>query len=145
MLAFISSSLSFSPLAPGLVVPRSTAASSVAAISMDVSPKRNIPSATTDMDEYLKGRDTGRYQGGSNAKASEELKEWAKYDTDFDGGDSGGGVVGDGNTDLEDQHNSASIVRPKLTNPGPRRNPIPIPNPNPNRNADARPKSGPSP
>ena len=110
MLAFISSSLSFSPLAPGLVVPRSTAASSVAAISMDVSPKRNIPSATTDMDEYLKGRDTGRYQGGSNAKASEELKEWAKYDTDFDGGDSGGGVVGDGNTDLEDVHNAVSAT-----------------------------------
>ena len=32
-------------------------------------------------------------------------------DMEFDGGDSGGGVVGDGNTDLEDQHNSPSMVR----------------------------------
>ena len=30
-------------------------------------------------------------------------------DQEFDGGDSGGGVVGDGNTDLEDQHNSATL------------------------------------
>eukprot|EP00189_Rhodosorus_marinus_P011180 CAMPEP_0184751658 /NCGR_PEP_ID=MMETSP0315-20130426/43158_1 /TAXON_ID=101924 /ORGANISM="Rhodosorus marinus, Strain UTEX LB 2760" /LENGTH=271 /DNA_ID=CAMNT_0027230935 /DNA_START=340 /DNA_END=1155 /DNA_ORIENTATION=+ len=32
-------------------------------------------------------------------------------DMEFDGGDSGGGVVGDGNMDLEDQHNSAEMLR----------------------------------
>lgn len=30
-------------------------------------------------------------------------------DQEFDGGDSGGGVVGDGQVDLEDQHNSATL------------------------------------
>lgn len=30
-------------------------------------------------------------------------------DSEFDGGDSGSGAVGDGNTDLEDQHNSATL------------------------------------
>mmetsp|Transcript_32437 Transcript_32437/g.62457 ORF Transcript_32437/g.62457 Transcript_32437/m.62457 type:complete len:342 (-) Transcript_32437:370-1395(-) len=41
------------------------------------------------------------------------MKEFIKGggDSEFDGGDSGGGVVGDGNTDLEDQHNSPSVVR----------------------------------
>ena len=30
-------------------------------------------------------------------------------ESEFDGGDSGSGVVGDGNVDLEDQHNSATL------------------------------------
>merc|ERR1719456_1876872 len=30
-------------------------------------------------------------------------------DQEFDGGDSGGGAVGDGNMDLEDQHNSPTL------------------------------------
>jgi hypothetical protein len=36
-------------------------------------------------------------------------KSFKGIDQEFDGGDSGGGVVGDGNTDLEDQHNSATL------------------------------------
>lgn len=62
-------------------------------------------------EEYMRARNAGTVQGGSMDKAIEEIKEFEKYDLDFDGGDSGGGVVGDGNTDLEDQHNSASVVR----------------------------------
>jgi hypothetical protein len=38
-----------------------------------------------------------------------EYKKFKGIDQEFDGGDSGGGVVGDGNTDLEDQHNSATL------------------------------------
>jgi hypothetical protein len=36
-------------------------------------------------------------------------RQFKGIDQEFDGGDSGGGVVGDGNTDLEDQHNSATL------------------------------------
>ena len=38
-----------------------------------------------------------------------ESPQFKGIDQEFDGGDSGGGVVGDGNTDLEDQHNSATL------------------------------------
>ena len=37
------------------------------------------------------------------------VAQFKGIDQEFDGGDSGGGVVGDGNTDLEDQHNSATL------------------------------------
>jgi hypothetical protein len=62
-------------------------------------------------EEYILNRASGAVQGGSIEAAAEAYKEFEKYDLDFDGGDSGGGVVGDGEMDLEDQHNSASIVR----------------------------------
>ena len=62
-------------------------------------------------EEYIKDRASGKTQGGSIEESEEGYKEFMKYDLDFDGGDSGGGVVGDGECDLEDQHNSASIVR----------------------------------
>lgn len=62
-------------------------------------------------EEYLRARNSGEVSGGSVDEVTDQLKEFMKYDLDFDGGDSGGGVVGDGNTDLEDQHNSPSIVR----------------------------------
>jgi len=42
-------------------------------------------------------------------KAEAEYRTFKGIDQEFDGGDSGGGVVGDGNTDLEDQHNSATL------------------------------------
>ena len=63
---------------------------------------------------YVKDRKSGAYNPDTAPSFEEAEKgylEFEKYDTDFDGGDSGGGVVGDGNTDLEDQHNSASVVR----------------------------------
>lgn len=40
-------------------------------------------------------------------------RNWVWFDqgeSDFDGGDSGGGVVGDGNMDFADQHNSAELL-----------------------------------
>ena len=74
-------------------------------------PPRMMPNSGS-YEEYAKQRNTGSVQGGSIEETQEALKEWEKFaDMDFDGGDSGGGVVGDGNTDLEDQHNSPSIVR----------------------------------
>ena len=102
------------------------------------------PDATRDSEgsyeAYVADRASGNSQYGSIEDAAADFAEFEKYNLDFDGGDSGGGVVGDGNTDLEDQHNSASIVRPKLTNPGPRPSPIPIPNANPIlTNPDPRP------
>ena len=81
---------------------------------------------------YVKDRKSGAYNPDTAPSFEEAEKgylEFEKYDTDFDGGDSGGGVVGDGNTDLEDQHNSASIVRPKLTQPWPSPQPYPYPQP----------------
>ena len=38
-----------------------------------------------------------------------QLSQFKGIDQEFDGGDSGGGVVGDGNTDLEDQHNNPTL------------------------------------
>jgi len=65
----------------------------------------------SEYDKYIQQRNAGHVKGPSMETAEAELKEFEKYDLDFDGGDSGGGVVGDGNTDLEDQHNSPSVVR----------------------------------
>jgi len=64
-------------------------------------------------EEYVKQRDSGAVVGGTMDQANADMAAFIKGggDMEFDGGDSGGGVVGDGNTDLEDQHNSASIVR----------------------------------
>jgi hypothetical protein len=60
--------------------------------------------SSTSFDEYL------RQRGQQDVdKAQEEYKSFKGIDQEFDGGDSGGGVVGDGNTDLEDQHNSATL------------------------------------
>ena len=84
---------------------------------------RGDPEATRDSEgtyeAYVADRASGKSQYGSIEDAAADFAEFEKYNLDFDGGDSGGGVVGDGNTDLEDQHNSASIVRPKLTQPWP--------------------------
>jgi len=57
-------------------------------------------------EEYMRSRG-----GAELAAVDAEYRKFKGMDQEFDGGDSGGGVVGDGNTDLEDQHNSASIVR----------------------------------
>lgn len=65
----------------------------------------------SDYDKYVQQRNAGHVKGGTMEQVEAELKEFEKYDLDFDGGDSGGGVVGDGNTDLEDQHNSPSLAR----------------------------------
>jgi hypothetical protein len=55
-------------------------------------------------DEYLRQRGHADVE-----KAKEDYRQFKGIDQEFDGGDSGGGVVGDGNTDLEDQHNSATL------------------------------------
>ena len=90
---------------------------------------RGDPEATRDSEgsyeAYVADRASGKSQYGSIEDAAADFAEFEKYNLDFDGGDSGGGVVGDGNTDLEDQHNSASIVRPKLTQPWPSPQPYP--------------------
>jgi len=78
---------------------------SLSAIRMSDDP------AVTDYEAYIRARDSGAVAGGTMESAQEGLIEFNKYDMDFDGGDSGGGVVGDGECDLEDQHNSASLVR----------------------------------
>jgi hypothetical protein len=55
-------------------------------------------------DQYLKNRGAATME-----KIEEDYRQFKGIDQEFDGGDSGGGVVGDGNTDLEDQHNSATL------------------------------------
>lgn len=55
-------------------------------------------------DEYMNSRSAGEVE-----KIDEGYRSFKGIDQEFDGGDSGGGVVGDGNTDLEDQHNSATL------------------------------------
>lgn len=54
--------------------------------------------------EYLAKR-----SGRELAETEEGYRSFKGIDQEFDGGDSGGGVVGDGNMDLEDQHNSATL------------------------------------
>lgn len=55
-------------------------------------------------EQYLKNRGAATMD-----KIDEDYRTFKGIDQEFDGGDSGGGVVGDGNTDLEDQHNSATL------------------------------------
>lgn len=62
--------------------------------------------ASTPYEEYIASRGEGAMK-----EIDDEYRKFKGIDQEFDGGDSGGGVVGDGNTDLEDQHNSPSIVR----------------------------------
>ena len=66
------------------------------------------PEATRDSEgsyeEYIADRASGKTAGGSIEDSAAGYESFEKYNLDFDGGDSGGGVVGDGNTDLEDQH-----------------------------------------
>uniref|UniRef100_A0A7S3S7A6 MSP domain-containing protein n=1 Tax=Emiliania huxleyi TaxID=2903 RepID=A0A7S3S7A6_EMIHU len=65
----------------------------------------------TSWKEYARQREAGQLQGGSIDQAKADIQVFIDSggDMEFDGGDSGGGVVGDGNTDLEDQHNSATL------------------------------------
>ena len=66
-----------------------------------------VTCARMEMSEYEKYR---LERGESSFQEAEaEYKKFKGIDQEFDGGDSGGGVVGDGNTDLEDQHNSATL------------------------------------
>jgi len=63
-------------------------------------------------EEYRDARNQGKYIGGTMEEVAVDLQQFIETgDMDFDGGDSGGGVVGDGNVDLEDQHNSTSMLR----------------------------------
>jgi hypothetical protein len=55
-------------------------------------------------EDYLAGRSETEL-----AAVEAEYRKFSGLNQEFDGGDSGGGVVGDGNTDLEDQHNSATL------------------------------------
>uniref|UniRef100_A0A7S1XHY3 Uncharacterized protein n=1 Tax=Erythrolobus australicus TaxID=1077150 RepID=A0A7S1XHY3_9RHOD len=67
----------------------------------------------TSYEEYMRARNAGRYQGGTMDEARKNMQAFLDGggDMEFDGGDSGGGVVGDGNMDLEDQHNSTNMLR----------------------------------
>ncbi|KAA8493914.1 hypothetical protein FVE85_3889 [Porphyridium purpureum] len=67
----------------------------------------------TSWEEYVRARNAGQVKGGTIEEATKQLETFIAGggDMEFDGGDSGGGVVGDGNTDLEDQHNSPNVVR----------------------------------
>eukprot|EP00183_Erythrolobus_madagascarensis_P004385 CAMPEP_0185857646 /NCGR_PEP_ID=MMETSP1354-20130828/29607_1 /TAXON_ID=708628 /ORGANISM="Erythrolobus madagascarensis, Strain CCMP3276" /LENGTH=339 /DNA_ID=CAMNT_0028559917 /DNA_START=45 /DNA_END=1064 /DNA_ORIENTATION=+ len=67
----------------------------------------------TSYEEYMRERNAGMHQGGTMEEARQGLQSFLDGggDMEFDGGDSGGGVVGDGNVDLEDQHNTTSMVR----------------------------------
>ena len=58
---------------------------------------------STSYSDYLAARDAGTVQGGSTAEAVAAMIEFEKYDLDFDGGDSGGGSVGDGEISLEEE------------------------------------------
>uniref|UniRef100_A0A7S0Q865 Uncharacterized protein n=1 Tax=Coccolithus braarudii TaxID=221442 RepID=A0A7S0Q865_9EUKA len=70
-----------------------------------------MPDSPTDFESYIKARQQGLTSGPSMEEAEAGLKIFLENggDSEFDGGDSGGGVVGDGNTDLEDQHNSPTL------------------------------------
>ena len=95
------------------------AASGACAASMMADSKARLPTepTITDMATYLQARakDVSGQYGPTLEEVEQGFLEFIAGggDSEFDGGDSGGGAVGDGNTDLEDQHNSASIVRPK--------------------------------
>jgi len=66
---------------------------------------RGDPEDTRDAyEEYIKSR------GEAELAAVESgYRSFKGIDQEFDGGDSGGGAVGDGNMDLEDQHNSPTL------------------------------------
>lgn len=70
-------------------------------------------STPTSYEDYVRIRNTGKYHGGTMKDAERGLLTFLAGggDSEFDGGDSGGGVVGDGNMDLEDQHNSTEMLR----------------------------------
>mmetsp|Transcript_33048 Transcript_33048/g.106896 ORF Transcript_33048/g.106896 Transcript_33048/m.106896 type:complete len:355 (+) Transcript_33048:47-1111(+) len=85
----------------------------LAGIRTVVVPLQVAMSSPSSWDEYMKERQKGTLAGGTIDESNAAMEAFLKGggDSEFDGGDSGGGVVGDGNTDLSDQHNSASIVR----------------------------------
>jgi hypothetical protein len=64
------------------------------------------PEATRDgsYDEYMQSR-----SGSELEQIQDGYLSFKGIDQEFDGGDSGGGAVGDGNMDLEDQHNSPTL------------------------------------
>ena len=75
-------------------VPASHAAGRSCALRMELS----------EYEKYLQKR------GSADVEAAQtEYKKFKGMNQEFDGGDSGGGVVGDGNTDLEDQHNNPTL------------------------------------
>lgn len=60
-----------------------------------------------ELSEYEKYR---QKRGESSfSEAEQQYRKFKGMNQEFDGGDSGGGVVGDGNVDLEDQHNSPTL------------------------------------
>jgi len=77
------------------------------------------PAPAASYEDYLRSRGRGgkseyeKYTQGRGQLEMDAVDEGYRtfkgIDQEFDGGDSGGGVVGDGNVDLEDQHNSATL------------------------------------
>eukprot|EP00188_Purpureofilum_apyrenoidigerum_P000214 Plantae.Rhodophyta-Purpureofilum_apyrenoidigerum.ctg10856.p1 GENE.Plantae.Rhodophyta-Purpureofilum_apyrenoidigerum.ctg10856~~Plantae.Rhodophyta-Purpureofilum_apyrenoidigerum.ctg10856.p1 ORF type:complete len:343 (-),score=53.23 Plantae.Rhodophyta-Purpureofilum_apyrenoidigerum.ctg10856:139-1167(-) len=82
-----------------------------------VSRRPTVSMAAEDVpstwEEYVKKREQGGLHGGTMKEAQTGMLSFIAGggDMEFDGGDSGGGVVGDGNCDLEDQHNSTEFLR----------------------------------
>lgn len=78
-----------------------------------------VPAAAVCMREEVKDEGLAFYEEYIKNRGSKSLAEaeaeYLKFKTlklggdEFDGGDSGSGAVGDGNVDLEDQHNSATL------------------------------------
>jgi hypothetical protein len=58
----------------------------------------------SEYEKYLEKRGAASFE-----QAEADYRTFKGMNQEFDGGDSGGGVVGDGNTDLEDQHNNPTL------------------------------------
>jgi len=76
-----------------------------------LSPRTAVPRrASICMEESEYERYIREKRSEADMAATDAMyKQFKGIDQEFDGGDSGGGAVGDGNVDLEDQHNSATL------------------------------------
>jgi len=94
LIAVVSGFVATSPLAPAT------------SVATGVSPRFG----TVRLNEPSEWEKYAASRGTADLDATDrEYRQFKGIDQEFDGGDSGGGVVGDGNTDLEDQHNSATL------------------------------------
>jgi len=64
----------------------------------------DAPVEKSEFEKYREARGDQSFE-----EAEREYRKFKGMSEEFDGGDSGGGVVGDGNVDLEDQHNSPTL------------------------------------
>ena len=95
-----------------VVTPRRFTALSAVRMSADPDQTRDPEErvATSSYEQYLQQRGTADVERAQEEYlTSKTLRLYANEESEFDGGDSGSGAVGDGNVDLEDQHNSATL------------------------------------